>query len=269
MKKHLSTIFFTLILLVGIGIFTYPTVSNYINSKHQSSAIAGYQEQIESLTQEDYTAFWDAAMAYNEALAQRGGGFQLTDEEMAEYLSLLDPIGTGMMGYLEIASLDVYLPIYHTVEESVLQIGVGHLPGSSLPTGTKSTHTVLSGHRGLPSSRLFTDLDELGEGDIFLLHIMNETFAYQVDQINIVLPEESGNLSLIPGGDYCTLITCTPYGVNTHRLLVRGKRVDYEKAMEWVVAADAVSVDPLTVMPFIAIPVIVILLIAVLFRKRR
>ncbi len=267
MKK--SNLFFGVILVVGIVIFLYPSISNYINSKHQSRAISGYESQLLNLTEADYDAFWQAAYAYNAKLAKQGAHFELSDAEMEEYNSLLDPTGTGIMGHIEITDLAVDLPIYHNIDEAVLQIGVGHLPGSSLPVGGNSTHTVLSGHRGLPSSKLFSDLDQMEEGDIFLLHIMNETLAYQVDQINIVLPEETGNLVITDGKDYCTLITCTPYGVNTHRLLIRGKRIDYEKAVHRMVTADATKYDALSVAPFIGIPLVALLLLALLVGKPR
>ncbi len=263
MKK--SNLFFGLMLAAGIAVFLYPSVSNYINSKHQSRAISGYENELQQLSEADYESFWQAAREYNEKLASEGIHFSLTGEEMEEYEALLDPTGTGIMGHIEIADLGVDLPIYHGIEESVLQIGVGHIPGSSLPVGGVGTHTVLSGHRGLPSSKLFTDLDKMAEGDIFLLHIMNETLAYQVDQIHIVLPEESGSLVITEGKDYCTLITCTPYGVNSHRLLVRGKRIDYQQAAKYLISADAVRYDTLTIAPFIGGPLVVLLLLGLLF----
>lgn len=260
-KKHLPTIFFVAVLVVGISIMLYPSVSNYINSKHQSKVISEYTEALATLTAEDYEQFWEAAEAYNEELAQKAMNFDLTDEEMAEYNSILDPTGTGVMGYLEIENIGVNLPIYHGTEESVLAIGIGHIPGTSFPTGTTSTHTVLSGHRGLPSSKLLTDLDQMIVGDTFLLHIMDQTFAYQVDQINIVLPEETESLGIYEGEDYVTLVTCTPYGINSHRLLVRGKRIDYDEASKVIVPADASIYGNLVIAPFIALPMLIILFI--------
>ncbi len=260
-KKHLPTIFFVAVLVVGISIMLYPSVSNYINSKHQSKVISEYTEALATLTAEDYEQFWEAAEAYNEELAQKVMDFDLTDEEMAEYNSILDPTGTGVMGYLEIENIGVNLPIYHGTEESVLAIGIGHIPGTSFPTGTTSTHTVLSGHRGLPSSKLLTDLDQMIVGDTFLLHIMDQTFAYQVDQINIVLPEETESLGIYEGEDYVTLVTCTPYGINSHRLLVRGKRIDYDEASKVIVPADASIYGNLVIAPFIALPMLIILFI--------
>jgi sortase A len=260
-KKHLPTIFFVAVLVVGISIMLYPSVSNYINSKHQSKVISEYTEALATLTAEDYEQFWEAAEAYNEELTQKAMDFDLTDEEMAEYNSILDPTGTGVMGYLEIENIGVNLPIYHGTEESVLAIGIGHIPGTSFPTGTTSTHTVLSGHRGLPSSKLLTDLDQMIVGDTFLLHIMDQTFAYQVDQINIVLPEETESLGIYEGEDYVTLVTCTPYGINSHRLLVRGKRIDYDEASKVIVPADASIYGNLVIAPFIALPMLIILFI--------
>lgn len=260
-KKHLPTIFFVAVLVVGISIMLYPSVSNYINSKHQSKVISEYTEALATLTAEDYEQFWEAAEAYNEELTQKAMDFDLTDEEMAEYNSILDPTGTGVIGYLEIENIGVNLPIYHGTEESVLAIGIGHIPGTSFPTGTTSTHTVLSGHRGLPSSKLLTDLDQMIVGDTFLLHIMDQTFAYQVDQINIVLPEETESLGIYEGEDYVTLVTCTPYGINSHRLLVRGKRIDYDEASKVIVPADASIYGNLVIAPFIALPMLIILFI--------
>ncbi|MCR4903954.1 MAG: class C sortase [Butyrivibrio sp.] len=261
LRKHLPTIFFLVVLIVGICIMAYPSVSNYINSLHQSSAIANYTQALESLTEEDYTAFWDAAEKYNEVLASKATNFNLTDEEMEEYNSILDPTGTGIMGYLEIESIGVNLPIYHGTEESVLAIGIGHIPGTSFPTGTESTHTILSGHRGLPSSKLLTDLDQMIVGDTFLLHIMDQTFAYEVDQINIVLPEETESLGIYEDKDYVTLVTCTPYGVNSHRLLVRGRRVDYNEETRLIVPADASKYKTYVVVPFVAIPMLLVVFV--------
>ncbi|WP_081830020.1 class C sortase [Butyrivibrio sp. NC2002] len=261
LKSQIPNLIFAAIFVVGLGIFLYPSVSNYINSKTQSRAITNYDELLSNMTEEDYEAYWEAAYKYNEALAASGSGFNLSDEQIAEYYQVLDPTGTGIMGHIEIENIGVDLPIYHGVEESVLQVGIGHLPGSSLPTGTESTHAVLSGHRGLPSSKLFSDLDQMIVGDTFLLHIMDQTFAYEVDQINIVLPEETGSLGIYPGEDYVTLVTCTPYGVNTHRLLVRAKRVDYSEETKLIIPADATRYSYVVVAPFIAAPIILILFI--------
>lgn len=268
-KKHFSTVFFAAVLIVGLCIFLYPSVSNYINGLQQSKAIADYNVALESLTPEDYSAFWNAAIAYNEKIASSVMNFNLSDEEMEEYNSILDPTGTGIIGYLEIENIGVYLPIYHGVEETVLSVGIGHLPGTSFPTGTPSTHTVLSGHRGLPSSELLTNLDQMIEGDTFLLHIMDQVFAYEVDSINIVLPNETEGLYVYDGEDYVTLVTCTPYGVNTHRLLVRGKRVEYDEEARLIITADAFTYSTLTVSIFIAVPILVIIFIIFMIRTSK
>ncbi|WP_044913598.1 class C sortase [Butyrivibrio sp. WCE2006] len=259
--KQLPNLIFAGIFIVGLGIFLYPSVSNYINSKHQSSAVSDYTEAISNLTEEDYEQYWNKAVEYNEKLLSRGLNFTLSDEELEEYHSILDPTGTGVMGHIEIEKIGVDLPIYHDVTESVLQVGIGHIPGSSLPTGTIGTHTLLSGHRGLPSSKLFSELDQMIEGDTFLLHIMDQTFAYQVDNISIVLPEETQSLTFYPDKEYVTLVTCTPYGVNTHRMLVRGRRVDYNEETRLIVPADAAKINNLVVAPFIAGPIILVLFI--------
>ena len=261
-KKQIPNIIFGIIFLVGLAVFLYPSVSNYINSKNQSRAISSYQEALSSFTEEDYSRLWEAAYAYNEALVDKRMNFELSDEEMAEYNSILDATGTGIIGYIEIENIGVNLPIYHGTDESVLQVGIGHLEGTSFPTGTTSTHTVLSGHRGLPSSKLFSDLDQMIVGDTFLLHILDQTFAYQVDQINIVLPEETSDLAIQPGKEYVTLVTCTPYGVNTHRLLVRAKRVDYNEETRLIVPSDAIRYGNLVVAPFIGAPLLLVAFIA-------
>ncbi len=271
LKKQIPNFIFAIIFLVGLCIFLYPSVSNYINSKHQSRAISSFEEAMSEFSDEDYQKLWDKAIAYNEVLATKPLNFNLTDEEKKEYDSILDPLGTGVMGYIEIENIGVSLPIYHGTEESVLQVGIGHLEGTSFPTGTDSTHTVLSGHRGLPSSKLFSDLDQMIVGDSFLLHVMNQTFAYQVDQISIVLPEEVNSLGIVDGKEYVTLVTCTPYGVNTHRLLVRAKRVDYSEETKLIVPADATRYGNLFVAPFIGAPLLLIAFIVYLFAtsKRR
>lgn len=274
-KKQIPNIIFGVIFLVGLAIFLYPSVSNYINSKHQSRAITNYQTALENVSEEDYSRFWQEARKYNEELASKPMKLSLNEEELQEYNRILDPTGTGVMGFIEIENIGVNLPIYHGTEESVLQVGIGHLEGTSFPTGTIGTHAVLSGHRGLPSSKLFSDLDQMIVGDTFLLHIMDQTFAYQVDQITIVLPEEVQGLAIDNDQDYVTLVTCTPYGVNTHRLLVRAKRVDYNEETKIIVPADATRYGNIVVAPFIAAPVLVIAFIVYLvmtskwFRNRK
>lgn len=261
-KKQIPNIIFGIIFLVGLAVFLYPSVSNYINAKHQSRAITNYQEALENVSEEDYSKFWEEARKYNEELAQKSMNFTLSEEELEEYNRILDPVGTGVMGYIEIENIGVNLPIYHGTEETVLQVGIGHLEGTSFPTGTVGTHTVLSGHRGLPSSKLFSDLDQMIVGDTFLLHIMDQTFAYQVDQIKIVLPEETTDLVIVDDKEYVTLVTCTPYGVNTHRLLVRAKRVDYNEETKLIVPSDATRYGNLIVATFIGAPLLLIAFMA-------
>ena len=261
-KKQIPNIIFGLIFLVGLAIFLYPSVSNYVNSKNQSRAITNYEEALAAVSEEDYSRFWKEARDYNEELKSKPLNFKFSEEELAKYNSILDPTGTGIIGYIEIENIGVNLPIYHGTEESVLQVGIGHLEGTSFPTGTKSTHAVLSGHRGLPSAKLFSDLDQMIVGDTFLLHVLDQTFAYQVDQINIVLPEETSDLAIVDDKEYVTLVTCTPYGVNTHRLLVRAKRVDYSEETKLIVPADATKYGNMVVAPFIGAPLLLIAFIA-------
>ena len=232
-RNHLSTIFIILIFLVGLGFISYPTVSNLWNQAHQSRAIATYSKQVEKLDDSENKKMLKAARKYNKSLLKKSDHWKLSKKDKKKYESLLDVSGTGIMGYIEVPKIDCSLPIYHGTDEGALQIAIGHLEGSSLPVGGKSTHCVLSGHRGLPSARLFTDLDQMEEGDIFILNILGRKLAYEVDQIRVVLPEEMSDLEIEEGKDLCTLVTCTPYGINTHRLLVRGHRTEYvEKKVE-------------------------------------
>ena len=237
MKKkilsRLSTFMIILIFLAGVSFLAYPTVSNLWNQAHQSRAIATYSKQVEKLDDSENKKMLKAARKYNKSLLKKSDHWKLSKKDKKKYESLLDVSGTGIMGYIEIPKIDCSLPIYHGTDEGALQIAIGHLEGSSLPVGGKSTHCVLSGHRGLPSARLFTDLDQMEEGDIFILNILGRKLAYEVDQIRVVLPEEMSDLEIEEGKDLCTLVTCTPYGINTHRLLVRGHRTEYvEKKVE-------------------------------------
>lgn len=252
MKKHISTIIFSLIFLLGLGILLYPAVSDYVNAKNASRAIASYDGAVENLTPEDYTKDLADAQAYNEYLAHFPNLSVAARTEMdrtdSPYESLLDVTGTGIMGTINIPSIDVRLPIYHGTDEGVLQVAVGHYLGSSLPVGGESTHAILTGHRGLPSARLFTDLDRLEVGDIFYLKVLGDILEYQIDQIEIVLPHEVDSLSIEEGQDYVTLVTCTPYGINSHRMLIRGTRVEYDGKYEEKVpmkpAPDDTDVPP-------------------------
>ncbi len=258
----ISTIILFIILLAGVGILLYPSISDWWNSMHATKAIAGYVTAVEDLSAQEREDAIKAAQAYNTKLLN-GVDFDLTEEEYAEYEKMLDIGGTGIMGYVQISAIGVNLPVYHSVDESVLQIAVGHIPGSSLPVGGERTHSVLSGHRGLPSAKLFSDLDRMVEGDIFTLNVMGQTITYMVDQIRIVLPEETDELAIQPGRDYCTLVTCTPYGVNTHRMLVRGKRIE-NIAGEVVVVAEAVRIPNYVVIPAVGIPLLFVTLVTAL-----
>lgn len=267
MRKHLSTIILILIFLVGLSLLLYPTVSDYWNSLHQSRAIAQYSEEVANLDNEQYDKLWAQAEAYNEMLIGKAQRFVLSEEEKAKYEQLLDLSGTGIMGYIEIPEIKCSLPIYHGTDEAVLQIAIGHIEGSSLPVGGPGTHAVLSGHRGLPSAKLFTDLDKLDTGDTFILRVLDETLTYEVDQILIVEPHELAALEIEPGKDYCTLVTCTPYGINTQRLLVRGHRVENQEQAQAVrVTADAMQIDPLIVAPLVAVPLLLLLLVLLLVK---
>ena len=259
-----------LILLVGLSLLLYPSVSDYWNSFHQTRAIASYAEQVANLDNDTYDQLWEDARAYNRSLLLRDNAFLLSEEQKADYVRLLDVSGLGIMGYIEIPAIDVSLPIYHGTEESVLQIAVGHLDWTSLPVGGMSTHCVLSGHRGLPSAKLFTNLDKLAEGDVFMLRVLDEVLTYEVDQVLIVEPQETAALHIVEGEDYCTLVTCTPYGINTHRLLVRGHRIEnIEEAKVVRVAADAIQIEPLLVAPIVAIPILLVLLIFLMLPRQQ
>jgi len=267
-KGSLSTIILCIILLAGLSLLLYPSVSDYWNSLHQSQAIAEYAEQVANLNDELYDQLLADAHTYNTALAQNPNRYILTDEDMARYNATLDLTGSGAMGYIEIPLIGCSLPIYHGTSADVLQSAVGHIEGTSLPVGGVGTHAVLSGHRGLPSAKLFTDLDKLTPGDTFLLRILDETLTYEVDQILIVLPSEMDALEIDPEMDYCTLVTCTPYGVNSHRMLVRGHRVENQEDAKTIrVTADAMQIEPVIVAPVVALPMLLLLLIALLLPK--
>ncbi len=268
-KKNFSTIILVFILILGLCLLVYPTFSDYWNSFHQSRAIASYAEKVLEIDNSKAEELIEKARQYNEKLLEGGAmKWNLTEEEIQEYEQLLDVNGTGIMGYIEIPIIKVSLPIYHGVDEAVLQIAVGHLPGTSLPVGGMGSHCAVSGHRGLPSAKLFTNLDTLVEGDLFMLNVLHETFTYEVDQILIVEPEDLSGLTLEEDKDLCTLITCTPYGVNSHRLLVRGHRVENLKESVHV-TADAMQIEPILVAPAVAIPIILILFIWVMFFYRK
>lgn len=269
-RRQIPTAFIVIILLVGLGVLLYPSVSSWWNSKVQSSVVATYDESVASMSTTDYSAYFEAAEAYNAALAEVGSAAALVDPDLVEgYEDLLDVTGTGVMGYITIEKINVELPIYHGTSSAVLAAGAGHLEGSSLPVGGESTHCVISAHRGLPSSTLFTNLDQLEVGDTFTITVLDQIFTYEVDLITIVLPTETENLYIEEGKDYCTLMTCTPYGINTHRLLVRGHRVDNASTSHIRVIAEAYKVDSIIVAPAVAVPLLLILLIWLLVSTSR
>lgn len=269
MKKHFSTLILVVVFVIGLCLLLYPTFSDYWNSFHQSRAIANYAAEVADIDDENYKTIWDDAVAYNKTLPQRSYRWKLSEEEEQEYESLLNIDGDGMMGYIEIPEIKVSLPIYHGTDEAVLQIAIGHIEGSSLPVGGESTHCVLSGHRGLPSAKLFSNLDRLEEGDTFIIRILDEMLTYEVDQIRIVEPDDLSDLEIVQGQDLCTLVTCTPYGVNTHRLLVRGHRIPNQNTDSARVTADAIQIEPIMVAPVIAAPILLILLICLLVSTRK
>lgn len=265
-KISFSTILLVLIFLAGLGIMLYPTFSDWWNSMHATQAIAGYVEAVEDLSAKEKAKMLKAAKRYN-AVLPNGVNFNLTPEQYAEYESLLDITGTGIMGYIQIPSIGVNLPVYHSVDEGVLQIAAGHIPGSSLPVGGKRTHAVMSGHRGLPSAKLFSDLDKLKEGDVFTVTVLDQMITYRADQIRIVLPEETDELAIVDGKDYCTLITCTPYGVNSHRILLRGRRIKNING-DIAITAEGTLIPTYIVMLAVGIPLLFAMLLVLLIYYR-
>lgn len=256
-KNTLTTIIFVLILLIGLSVLLYPTFSDWWNKSRASHTIAEYQEAITNMDKVKYEKLLADAKAYNEKLSGLYAPFE-NYEEIDGYEEALNVLGNGVIGYISIPAIDIELPVYHGTSEKVLNVAVGHLQGSSLPVGGENTHAVLSGHRGLPSARLFTDLDKIVEGDIFTLNVLDEMFTYEVEKIFIVKPSEMDKLAIIPEADYVTLLTCTPYGINTHRLLIRAHRIEtiYDN-QQAKAPADAIQVDPLIVGPIIAVPLFI------------
>ena len=263
-KNRLTTIILVAMLLVGLSLLLYPSFSEYWNSFHQSRAIMGYMESVSQMDTKDYDQIMASARAYNESLYTGAKRWFLNEEAKQKYESELAVSADGAMGFITIDKIHVKLPIYHGTAESVLQTSIGHIDWTSLPVGGENSHCVLSGHRGLPSAKLFSDLDKLVEGDVFSISVLNETLSYQVDQIRVVEPENVSDLQIEEGKDYCTLVTCTPYGINSHRLLVRGHRVDNPQGDAKVVA-DAMVIDKIYVVPFVGVPILLILLILLLF----
>ncbi len=270
MKKRNSYLILTIVFFVGLALLLYPTLADYWNSFHQSKAVADYAEQVANLDAEKYAALLEEARQYNESLLTKDNQYWMSPENLEEYYNLLNLSGNGIIGYIEIPSIGCSLPIYHGVDESVLQIAIGHIDWSSLPIGGPSTHSVLSGHRGLPSAKLFTDLDKLSAGDVFMIRVLNDIFTYEVDEIRIVEPHEVSSLGVAADQDLCTLVTCTPYGINSHRLLVRGHRIEnLDEASEIRITADAMQLEPTLMMPVVAAPMLLILLICMLISTRK
>ena len=267
MKKNKSTVILILVFFVGLSVMLYPTLSDYVNQLHQSRAVATYAEDVDNLTDADYSAYFEAADAFNAQIAADPDALFHADR-FTSYNATLDVTGTGIMGYITIEKIGVELPIYHGTSDGVLQIAAGHLEGTSLPVGGASTHAVISAHRGLPSARLFTNLDRLTEGDTFVIRVLDEVMTYEVDQILIVEPEDVSALQIEPGQDLCTLVTCTPYGINTHRLLVRGHRVENQSEAIRV-TSDAIRIEPLIVAPIAALPVLLVLVLVLMLPGRK
>ncbi len=268
MKKNWSTILLFIILFIGLSLLLYPTFANWWNSFTQTRVVSDYMEQISKLEKEDYQQIWDAAWEYNRGLIDRPNDYLLSEEQWDEYYQLLNVTGNGIMGYIEVPKIKVSYPLYHGTDAAILQIAIGHLEWTSLPVGGENSHCVVSGHRGLPSARLFTDLDQMEIGDTFELWILDEVLTYEVDQIKIVEPKETDELLIVEGMDLCTLVTCTPYGINSHRMLVRGHRIETQvEAPVRRVTADAVQIEPIVVTPIVAAPLLLILLISIMLPK--
>lgn len=269
MKKHITTILLILLFFVGLGLILYPTFSNWWNSFHSSKAINAYSDMVANLDEDQYEEILAAAHDFNASRLTKGTSFSMSPEQKELYPDLLNVGGDGIIGYIEIPSIGVALPIYHGTEERILQVAVGHLDWSSFPIGGESTHSVLSSHRGLPSARLFTDLDDLREGDLFMIRVLGELLTYEVDQILIVDPTDVDSLKVEQGKDLCTLVTCTPYGINTHRLLVRGHRVENTPETELIrITANAVPLDPMIVAVIVAVPLMVLAIILLISGSR-
>lgn len=269
MKKHSGTILLVLIFFVGLAVMLYPTISDYINQRNQTRVVNSYAQQVDGLSDADYTAYFDAADVFNQEIAADPDALYHADR-FSTYSTTLDVTGTGIMGYITIPRIGVELPIYHGTSDAVLQVAAGHLEGTSLPVGGESTHAVISAHRGLPSAKLFTNLDQLEVGDTFTITVLDRTLTYEVDNISIILPTETDSLKVSEGKDYITLMTCTPYGINTHRLLVRGRRITTPDKLKHIrVTSDAIKIEPILTAPIMALPLLLVLLFWLLFAPRK
>ena len=269
MKKNTSTILLILVFFVGLSVMLYPTISDYVNQRHQSRMVSTYAADVDKLTDADYTAYFDAADSFNAQIAADPDALYFPSR-FPSYESTLDITGTGIMGYITIEKIGVELPIYHGTSDAVLQSAAGHLEGTSLPVGGASTHAVISAHRGLPSAKLFTNLDKMEVGDTFTITVLDRVLTYEVDKISIVLPTETDELKVVDGKDYVTLMTCTPYGINTHRLLVRGRRIETPDKLKHIrVTSEATKIEPIITAPIIALPILLVLLLWLLFTTRK
>ena len=264
MRSKKSTIILLVSFFIGLSVLLYPSISSYWNSKTQSEAIVDYESMLSQYKPEDYTAIFAEADAYNKQLAQLNEPF-VEHNRLPDYNSILNAGGTGMMGYITVPKISQELPVYHGTSDGVLSVAVGHLQGTSLPVGGENTHCVVSAHRGLPTAVLFTHLDRMEIGDIFYFTILDRTITYEVDQIRIVEPDDASLIQIKDGKDYCTLLTCTPYGINTQRLLVRGHQIDASQTRNLYIANEAYRIEPLVVMPIVALPIIFVLLVYVMF----
>lgn len=263
MKSRKSTIILLITFFIGLSVLLYPSISSYWNSKTQSEAIVDYESMLAQYKPEDYTAIFEAADEYNKKLLQLEDPL-IEHNKLSDYHSVLNVSSTGMMGYITVPKISQELPVYHGTSDGVLSVAVGHLEGTSLPVGGKSTHSVVSAHRGLPTAVLFTHLDRMEVGDTFYFTILDRTITYEVDEIRIVEPHDTSLIRIVEGKDYCTLLTCTPYGINTQRLLVRGHQVDATQTRNIYIANEAYRIEPLIVMPIVALPIIFVLLIYVM-----
>ena len=264
MKNRKVTIILLIVFFVGLSVLLYPSLSSFWNSKTQSEAIVDYESMLAQFKPEDYTAIFAEADAYNQKLRTLGDPFA-EHNLLTEYYDILDVSGTGMMGYITVPKISQELPVYHGTSDGVLSVAVGHVEGTSIPVGGNSTHSVVSAHRGLPTAVLFTHLDRMEIGDTFYFTILDRTITYEVDQIRIVEPNDTSLIQIVDGKDYCTMLTCTPYGINTHRLLVRGHQVDETQTRNIYIANEAYRIEPVVVMPFVALPIITVLLFYVMF----
>ncbi len=265
MQSRKVTIILLISFFIGLSVLLYPTVSNFWNSKTQSEAIVDYETMLAAYKPEDFTKLFEQADEYNIELASLDFPLQEYAKIEQKYWKTLDVTGTGMMGYISIPKISQELPVYHGTSDDVLGNAAGHFQGSSLPVGGNNTHSVVSAHRGLPTAVLFTNLDRMEIGDTFTFTILDRTFVYEVDQIRIVEPDDTNLIQIKKDKDYCTLLTCTPYGINSHRLLVRGHQVDASQKRNIFIANEAYRVDVLIVMPIVALPIIIALLIYVMF----